>query len=286
VEFVDDNGTTQAITVPVTWSVVEVVNPSAPWWLRSPGAKNGLTWGNLADGTSSWSADVVVGTASTTDTVQLTDVVGSRTVTLEASVTIGGVSYTGQETVSFGDGPLSVFTKAPESGKKWAVRAGTQWTAASYNGDFTADDNSFPAAAYCDGTVNNMSSNNGVGVTQTGGSPPYAATFDTSNGWRVGDFWSSEYYSTTSKLPTIGQLVAVSKYNASYDPTIYRKGAAFAANWPDDSYGSGYYEYWTGQVGFYGAYGGFYADGVNLANGGDYWDNVVSNDAPVSVCVP
>jgi hypothetical protein len=37
---------------------------------------------------------------------------------------------------------------------------------------------------------------------------------------------------------------------------------------------------------FNGANGNFNADEVNLANGNDNWDNIVTNDAPVSVCVP
>jgi hypothetical protein len=39
-------------------------------------------------------------------------------------------------------------------------------------------------------------------------------------------------------------------------------------------------------VGFNGDNGNFNADGVNLANGDDNWDNNVTNDNPVAVCVP
>jgi hypothetical protein len=99
--------------------------------------------------------------------------VGSRTVTLKATVTIGGVTYTGKNEISFGNGPLSVFTKVPISGKRWAEKAGTLWTAAKFRGDFLADDNSFPVAIYCDGTVNDNASPGGVAVTKTGSDPPY-----------------------------------------------------------------------------------------------------------------
>jgi hypothetical protein len=78
----------------------------------------------------------------------------------------------------------------------------------------------------------------------------------------------------------------VSKYNARINYTIHRKGASFAANWPDDTTGKGFYAYWTGQVEFGGDYGYFGAELVHLVNGDDGGGNFVSVDEPVTVCVP
>jgi hypothetical protein len=54
----------------ISWSVPSVDNSTlgAVWKRTDGGAKNGLTWGNTADGTSLWAADAVADTASTTDT--------------------------------------------------------------------------------------------------------------------------------------------------------------------------------------------------------------------------
>jgi hypothetical protein len=44
-------------------------------------------------------------------------------------------------------------------------------------------------------------------------------------------------------------MMAVLKYNAAYNTSIHRKGAAFAANWPDDSDWDEFYSYWIGMFG-------------------------------------
>jgi hypothetical protein len=269
----------------VLWSVKAVGNPSAAWWLRGEMARNGLTWGDNADGTSSWAVDDVVGTASPSDTVKLTDIVGSRSVTLEASVCIGGsvgnettdadctanggVWYTDETTVSFGAGPLSVFTTNPNDGrvKAWAALYGT--SAGTGNGDFTSAGNFFPAAGIAHGSVRNDT------VLTSGSTPNMTATFGV--GWTAGEI-TDGHYSTTAKLPKVSQLLAVAKYNGGYNGGVLRKGAAFAAGWPDDNWnggnGSGWYEYWSGEVFFNGVYGYFNARVVLLEFGNDGWDYV------------
>jgi hypothetical protein len=59
-----------------------------------------------------------------------------------------------------------------------------------------------------------------------------------------------------------------------------------AAGWPDDQGGSGYYEYWTGQVDFDTYSGTFGPDEVRLAYGYVSWygDPALAN--PVVACVP
>ena len=63
------------------------------------------------------------GTAPTGDTAYLTDIVGSRTVTVKASIVIDGATVSQTATVSFGPGPLSVFAGAPKGTKTWADAA-------------------------------------------------------------------------------------------------------------------------------------------------------------------
>ncbi len=252
VEYDDGSGTARPITETVSWAVKSVSNPTANWWLRSATAKNGLTWGNAADGTSSWAADAVAGTAPTGGTIQLTDVVGSRSVTLEASVCIGGggsettavacsgnggVWYTDETTVTFGDGPLSVFGARPGS-FPWA----------DTNDITTAS--SFPAASACGGSVDKN-------------------TFPSGAGWTVS---SSSYYASDSKLPTEAELQAVAGYNNAYNPN--GKGAALAAGWPVA-------HYWTGVVNFSGDYGQF----VNLDDDGYVIGDKFTERHPV-VCRP
>jgi hypothetical protein len=285
------NGQEQTITNPVTWTIESVRN-EAPSWNRAPGDMNGLAWGEAeVHGTKYWDERPVIGGTSTTTAagvaeVKLTDVVGQRTVTLKAETTIGGVTYSDTAVITFGKGPLSVFTKRPTVGKKWAMAAGIPDTADLYSGDFTAltNQSSFPAAALCGGIVHTGSSDITIGSSEP---KSYSADFKNGknlNHWRDGDILTKEYYSTTSNLPTLGQLVAVSAYYGGYHTNVKRKGAALAAGWPDDAYHNGYYHYWTGQVGF-DSIGYFSADNVYLSDGSDVYWEYVTNLTPVVVCV-
>jgi hypothetical protein len=171
-------------------------------------------------------------------------------------------------------------------GMQWATASGVPAKADSDSGDFTAlaDPSDFPAAAFCGGAVHSGSSDIAIGGSR---SYSFAADFTAGkslNHWRDGDVWSNVYYSTTSKLPTLGQLVAVSAYDGFYRPDVKRKGAALAAGWPDDVYNLGNYRYWTGQVFFYST-GDFHADYVLLSNGDDYRDDYVTDAAAVVACV-
>lgn len=144
-QYTDGNSPLAALPAEtrVVWTVKTVDNPDKPWWLRSDTAKNGLTWGNTADGTSMWTADAVADIVPTSGVARITDVVGSRTVPLTASVCIGGNNnaateaacntsggewLSGEKTVTFGDGPLSVFTTNPDAGKglQWATASGAK----------------------------------------------------------------------------------------------------------------------------------------------------------------
>ncbi|MDR1045986.1 MAG: hypothetical protein LBP33_12905 [Candidatus Adiutrix sp.] len=283
----------------VLWSVKSVSKLWEAWWLRSATAKNGLTWGADADGTGDWASDTVVGTPPTAATAQLTDIVGSRSVTLEASVCIGGSGgeraealctanggawYTDETAASFGAGPLSVFTTNPNNryiANSWATLTGT--SAGTGNGDFASTGNTFPAA----GIASGLGVGTGYGsvrndtVSTSGSTPSMTAAFGA--GWTAGEMLDG-HYSTTANLPKVSQLLAVAKYDGRYNRGVQRKGAAFAAGWPDDKWNHLRYAYWSGEVVFNGDDGLFNARTVHLGDGDDGWYRIVGGD-PVAVGV-
>jgi hypothetical protein len=284
--FKDSNGA--QVTIPdgsVSWTIESVEN-KAKAWNRDPGKMSGLSWGYAEiDGTTAWTSNTVLGAPTSDATVYLTDVVGERIVTLKAVATIGGVTYSGTAAATFGKGPLSVFTKPPVVGKQWARSAGNAATSVDRlagDGNFLvldgADSNDFPAAV---GVCGGMVDVSAIKSNSSGSS--HSAAFTTGSSWRVGDGLSDVYYSTTSKLPTLGQLTAVSAYS-EFHPNVKRKGAALAAGWPDDGINKGYYRYWTGQVNFY-SNGHFRAVIFDLSYG-DVFNGVnVTVATPVVACV-
>jgi hypothetical protein len=275
----------------VFWTITSVENKALSW-NRDPGAMHGLGWGDsVIDGSTNWNSTPVIGGPSITTssgTVRLSDVVGERLVTLKAETTINDAQHAETIVVSFGKGPLSVFTKPPSSkGMQWATARGIPATAGDNNrGDFTSLTNpsGFPAADFCGGTVHSGSSDITVGGS---GHKSYVADFTKGKNikhWRDGDRFSNRYFSTTSKLPTLGQLVAVAAYDGRIYSEVKRKGAALAAGWPDDADNEGYYLYWTGQV-YFDYDGGFNAGFVLLANGAAGWNDRVTDATPVVACV-
>ena len=195
---------------PVTWTVASS-NVSCEAWMRSAGAYNGLTWGQTPlsltyDDAAENDTDTPAGTAPTGAEAYLTDIVGERTVTVTATVEYNGQWYTAEEkTVTFGNGPLSVFKKPLGS---------MSWTSTE---------------AQC------------------------------------------------SALPSTAELRAVagpSRFNT--DPNA--RGAAFAAKWPDDRSGSGWFCYWAGEL--FGSVGAEFVD-LHLGDVGGYSQ---FNDVPVAVC--
>lgn len=190
---------------PVTWTV-ESSSVSCAAWNRGSDACNGLTWGqtplSLTYGAAAEKdTDTPAGTAPTGAESSLTDIVGERTVTVTATVEYNGQLYTAEEkTVTFGNGPLSVFKK-PLSSMSWTS-----------------------AKAQC------------------------------------------------FALPSTAELQAVSgPGNGGY-------GAAFAAKWPDDRNGDGWFDYWTGELD-----GSVSALFVALYYGGVF-GRYQDNDVPVAVC--
>ncbi|MDR2161873.1 MAG: hypothetical protein LBO77_07045 [Desulfovibrio sp.] len=268
----------------VTWTVTSAISGlslgTEGVWKRAASAKNGLMWVASATdsvpGTTDWSTDMIQGAPPAGATAYLADIVGSRTITV--TVADSGDSSGGQ-TFTFGQGPLSVFSKTGTGGVDWAEKS---QDIASYpaNG-FQDTTNVFPAASFCGGTVRND-------VTVTGSSGPDSSGFTpgAGGGWSgehltVGDTSYKARYAEPSKLAKPDQLLAVSVYHAGYNSGVQRKGAAQAAGWLPLG---GYNYAWAGEVDFYG--NGFNAVVVYLGNGvTDYWP-VVFYAYPVAVCLP
>jgi hypothetical protein len=104
---------------PVDWSVASVTNPTGAFWLRGANDRHGLTWGPTADGATNCD-NVIEGTAPHGPTAQLTDVVGGRTVIVEATANVGGATATRTMTINFGPGPISVFSGTTHADNFWA----------------------------------------------------------------------------------------------------------------------------------------------------------------------
>ncbi|MDR1043536.1 MAG: inverse autotransporter beta domain-containing protein [Candidatus Adiutrix sp.] len=235
------------------------------WWKRLADAENGLYWGDstaiLLDPETHTGANAVIknsASSSYTDaTVELTDIVGSRSVTVSVSVS-SSLSPDVSKSFAFGDGPLSAFTTDPDggTGKAWALKS--MFT--DFGGNNPID---FQAADAVGGSVNNS------GFTYIDSPPNCQVDSWPSPGWSdtgeivsgYGPVVSSVHYSTTSKLPGTLQLLAVAKVSG--------KGAAFAANWPDGTLGGK--NYWSGEVFLEGFGGTFRARVVNLSNGAYSW---------------
>ncbi|MCL1940005.1 MAG: hypothetical protein FWG04_05025 [Desulfovibrionaceae bacterium] len=112
----------------ITWTV-ENSSITAPWWSnRNPGAMNGLRWGDSPISLTGSEAERMDmsgnGAAAPKGVVAyLTDIVGSRTVTVKAAMTIAGERRETAVRVTFGPGPLSVFAGAPKGAYSWADAA-------------------------------------------------------------------------------------------------------------------------------------------------------------------
>jgi hypothetical protein len=126
-----------AVGATVTWTVVSAQNKSPAMKNGWGSKKSGLTWGPIPEAGLNYSTlpleRITGGTTpspynidhSTTTTggngetkQHLTDIVGQREITVQAEVNIGGTSYLATQVVSFGNGPLSVFT-APSGNLTW-----------------------------------------------------------------------------------------------------------------------------------------------------------------------
>jgi hypothetical protein len=122
------DGAPYSTATPVTWSVDSTAN-SGPVVSGYGNKKTGLAWGTTAatppetelTSTTTSNTSTSDGTAS----IQLTDVMGQRTVAVQAKVTIAAQDYTVTQNVAFGAGPLAAFTGAPRGQGYWTAAATT-----------------------------------------------------------------------------------------------------------------------------------------------------------------
>jgi hypothetical protein len=243
----------EPLTDPVYWTLVSVTNPSGSFWRRLTGDTNGLTWGQTADGTTDWDATPVVGTPPNDPTIYLTDIVGSRTVVVNAATSINGTPKNKELTINFGPGPMSVFAGLTPTSVQWAtVLYISNWT--------TTGPPSFPAAASCSGNTWAP----GTSISESGGE----AFYSENAGWRDRIYNSLKYgYTSATKLPTMDQLLAVARYDGSGVP---RKGAALAAGYSISLT-------WTGEITYHDVPTTFSTIVVDLDNGAIYeYETVLS----------
>ncbi|MDR1051658.1 MAG: hypothetical protein LBP95_11420 [Deltaproteobacteria bacterium] len=220
------------VTGTVTWTIVSVVN-STPAWQRGPGDQHGLTWGATANGTTNWTATPVAGTPPTGPVAQLTDIVGERVVTVQASTVISGTTHTKTLTVNFGKGPLAIFTyfdtlPSITFSSLREVGSGTP------TNNFYYSSNTSPAAAICGGSLDTST------LTLISGPPHYvnfAPPWETRTPSSV--YSLAEAYLPATRLPDLDRLQAI----AAFDPTELdvpnRKGAYEAAGVPAGNYHTG-----------------------------------------------
>ena len=238
-----------APTAPFGWSLVRVVNTTGTFWRRGPNDQHGLTWGQTAAGGTDWGAVPVSGSPPNTRTAFLTDIVGNRVVEVRASAYVGGVQVTKNLIVNFGPGPLSVFSGTYHTGRQWA-------TSSSYaDWRTTMVPANFPAAAFCSGG----SWAPGTTIDVDGGGVAY---YDGLAGWEEKTIDLKKFgHSAPSKLPTMDQLLSVSRYDGSYNAGIPRKGAILAAGYPS-SFMS---ELWSGDITY--SSGNFWGIRVDISSG-------------------
>jgi hypothetical protein len=248
------------------------VDPDTGVWKRAASAKNGLAWvasgsESIDGGTAVWDSDTIKGTAPTGKTAYLADVVGSRTVTVKATVCGKDSSAA---TFTFGKGPLSVFSKTSAGALEWL----------GYS-------NSYPAAEFCGGTVvGNVVITDTVSSTSAGFDP--SASGGWSNAYAIVPGWWLVRYAENSKLPKLEQLLAVGNSSGySGYSEILGKGASLAAGWVSDSrgYATGELAYTNGnEVSYpYGAWAkspGFVTFVVRYFNNGYSAQSRMSNPSP------
>ncbi len=207
------NGLTQTINPgDIVWEV-KSSSITAPWWKRAEGAYNGLLWGGAAASYGGLSIPPeetsLNGLAPTGNQARLTDIIGNRTVVLKATW-IGDPSNPKEVTITFGNGPLSVFRGGPLP---------TLYTWASVSDITSADSTTtFPSAGACGGSV---------AYSTWGSAMP-------NSDWEAGAYGTGSY-SKTSLLAKTTNLQAVSG-PGSYTGS---RGAALGAGWDSADYVTG-----------------------------------------------
>ena len=201
----------------VYWEAVSIANPSANWWNRGPGYE-GLWWGAAVPEGTDWDtltyarAEHIGNNWPTGPTAQLTDVVGERTVVIRATVTMTGESR--EMTVTFGRGPMSIFSRLEMTAYSYATNATL--------GMLTLPQSGFPMAQNCGWVVPNTAADLGVDAS--------GIVFNSGNWIENSVSGTKVGYAPSAKVASMKQLAAVAiKGPMSEFPTVPGKGAAIAA---------------------------------------------------------
>ncbi|MDR2123486.1 MAG: Ig-like domain-containing protein [Desulfovibrio sp.] len=206
-KVVDTNGSPVSEAA-VTWSVISAQNNSPAMMSGWGRKKTGLTWRATPEAGLNYeelAQERIVNATnntSTTDpsgatTMQLTDIVGERILTVKAEVTISGITYSATQDVSFGKGPLSKFT-APAEYLEYAPLLTFR-----------------EAYVLC----------NGAGKYDSDG-------VDSSN-WKNGDYVGGKD-KDSGKMPTVDEMRAISP-PSQRNGDANAQGAAYAAGWDPDA---------------------------------------------------
>lgn len=114
----------------VLWRVVRANNFSPAMQKGWEEKTTGLAWGSVHTGVQNntggqelESMAVSVTNADGLAKIALTDIVGQRTIILQAEATAAGTTATQQVSLSFGPGPLAVFSGPPSGRGTWAAAA-------------------------------------------------------------------------------------------------------------------------------------------------------------------
>jgi hypothetical protein len=194
----------------VTWSVETAQNNSPAMMSGWDNKKTGLTWGTTPEANLDYTLlpqeRIVSASNNTSSTngsgetiMQLTDIVGERVITVKATVTVGGTTYSVTQDVSFGNGPLSVF-RAP---------VGT-------TSPYLTWDEAYQA---CNGTA-------------------YPNGSDHTNGWNSGTYVGGGKMPTRAEYQAVSPY-NVPSGGTIYNPNTAAQGAAVAVGWPYGSYWTG-----------------------------------------------
>ena len=119
VEVRNADGTLVGDGAIVTWAVTRAENNSPAMYSGWGAKKTGLTWGSypemvLFDYIPERTDFVTSTTTGGRASVQLTDIVGERNITIKATAHVDGIDRSAEQVVSFGNGPLFIF-KSPSA---------------------------------------------------------------------------------------------------------------------------------------------------------------------------
>ena len=204
---VDTEGKSLPIDKKIRWTVLSnsKVHDKVVAWNRDRDDDCGLSWAAEPQHKQSRPSSCYYEDAPSKSTVFLTDVVGSRTVTVRAELLVESkdaysddVKLTAETTFTFGDGPLSLFSAPPRkvASREEAVRYCAASRPAAQQGGETAE-NSLPPATLLQLVSNNRI--NGYGAALAAGWPG-----DFEEHWIV-SYWAGE----TDKSGGEGRVVNV-----------------------------------------------------------------------------